>query len=278
MTHEEWLAVAHVDARDAEGRIFLAAPLDPTTLRNEERDTIEWSTERGIIVAQRERRIGSLVLDARPLTTVPDEMKVDLLARAIRSEGLFPQMMSDAARAIQARLLSLKAWGRTDGFPDASDEALLLTLGEWLGSDLLASRSRAELLRIDTAHALNAMLSWNQQREVASLAPPIIEAPTGSRIELTYFADGSSPVLAIRLQEIFGWLDTPTVNDGRTRVTLHLLSPACRPVQVTQDLKNFWSNTYPEVRKELRSRYPRHSWPDDPLTAAPVRGPKRRGT
>ncbi|MEO8359441.1 MAG: ATP-dependent helicase HrpB [Vicinamibacteria bacterium] len=175
LSHEEWLAVAHVDARDAEGRIFLAAPLDATSLRTEERDTIEWSSERGVIVAQRERRIGALVTDARPLTSVPDETKIDLLARAIRSEGLLPQMMSDAARALQARLLALKAWGRADGFPDASDEALLSTLGEWLRSDLVASRSRADLLRVDTAHALNAMLSWNQQREVASLAPPIIE-------------------------------------------------------------------------------------------------------
>jgi len=125
---------------------------------------------------------------------------------------------------------------------------------------------------------LRSLLNWNQQRDLNILAPTFIEAPTGSRIALEYFADGASPVLAVRLQEIFGWMDTPAVNDGRTRVTLHLLSPARRPVQVTQDLRSFWMKTYPEVRKELRARYPRHSWPDDPLTAPPSRGPNRRGT
>lgn len=278
LTHEEWLAVAHVDARDAEGRIFLAAPLDISTIEAETRDVIAWDSGRGVIVAQRERRIGELVLDAKPLASVPDDVKVALLAGAIRSEGLLPQILSDSARAFQSRVLSLRAWGRGEGFPDLSDAALLSTIEEWLQSDLLASRSKADLLRLDATAALTAILEWNQQRQLNALAPTHIEAPTGSRIELQYFPDGAPPVLAVRLQEIFGWLDTPTVNDGRTRVTLHLLSPARRPVQMTQDLRSFWTSTYPEVRRELRSRYPRHSWPDDPLTAQPVRGPKRRTT
>jgi ATP-dependent helicase HrpB len=276
LAHEEWLAVAHVDARDAEGRIFLAAPLDISTTEAETRDVIAWDSGRGVLVAQRERRIGELVLDARPLAAVPEDLKVSLLAGAIRSEGLLPQLLSDSARAFQSRVLSLTAWGRAERFPDLSDAALLSTLGEWLRSELLASRSRADLLRLDTGAAVAAILDWNQQRELSALAPTHIEAPTGSRIEIRYFPDGSPPVLAVRLQEIFGWLDTPTVNEGRTRVTLHLLSPARRPVQVTQDLRSFWTHTYPEVRKELRARYPRHSWPDDPLRATPVRGPKRR--
>ena len=278
LTHEEWLAVAHVDARDAEGRIFLAAPLDVSTVDAEHRDVIAWDSGRGVLVAQREKRIGELVLDAKPLASIADEARLSLLAGAIRSEGLLPQILSDSARAIQARVLSLRAWGRAERFPDLSDATLLSTLEAWLQADLLASRSKADLLRVDTASALLAILDWSQQRELQALAPTHIEAPTGSRIELQYFDDGAPPVLAVRLQEIFGWLDTPTVNDGRTRVTLHLLSPARRPVQVTQDLRSFWTNTYPEVRRELRSRYPRHSWPDDPLTAAPIRGPKRRGT
>jgi ATP-dependent helicase HrpB len=278
LTHEEWLAIAHVDARDSEGRIFLAAPLDIAAMEPETRDVIGWDEGRGVVVAQRERRLGELLLDAKPLATIPDAVKMELLAGAIRSEGLLPRLLADSGRALQARLMSLRAWGWTDRFPDVSDGTLLLSLTEWLHGDLLASRSRADLLRIDTASALAAILDWNQQRELKTLAPVTMEAPTGSKIELEYFADGSSPVLAVRLQEIFGWLDTPTVNEGRTRVTLHLLSPARRPVQVTQDLRSFWAHAYPEVRKELRSRYPRHSWPDDPLTATPTRGPKRRRT
>jgi len=277
LTHEEWLAVAHVDARDAEGRIFLAAPLEAAVLETEAKDVLAWDSARGVIVAQRETRVGELVLDAKPVAAIPEEARLALLAGAIRSEGLLPQILSESARALQSRVLSLRAWGRAERFPDLSDAALLSSLETWLRSDLLASRSRADLLRIDATPALLAILDWNQQRELNTLAPTYLEAPTGSRIELQYFPDGSPPVLAVRLQEIFGWLDTPTVNDGRTRVTLHLLSPARRPVQVTQDLRSFWANTYPEVRKELRARYPRHSWPDDPLTAAPVRGPKRRG-
>ena len=276
LTHDEWLAVAHVDARDAEGRIFLAAPLDVAGLDSETRDVITWDKDRGVLVAQRERRIGELVLDAKPLGSVPDAARAALLADAVRAEGLLPQILSDSARALQMRVMSLRAWGRADSFPDMSDEALLASLPDWLGADLLMCRSRADLLRIDAGAALTTTLDWNQQRDLNALAPAFIEAPTGSRIALQYFSDGASPVLAVRLQEIFGWLDTPTVNDGRTRVTLHLLSPARRPVQVTQDLRSFWTSTYPEVRKELRSRYPRHSWPDDPLTADPIRGPKRR--
>ncbi len=276
LTHEEWLAVAHVDARDAEGRIFLAAPLDIADIEPETRDVIAWDSARGAIVAEREKRIGELVLDAKPLGSVPDDVKIALLAGAIRSEGLLPQLLSDSARSLQSRVLSLSAWGRSERFPDLSDAALLSTLEEWLAPHLLASRSRADLLRMDTSAALAAIPDWNQRHELDALAPTHLEAPTGSRIELQYFPDGASPVLAVRLQEVFGWLDTPTVNEGRTRVTLHLLSPARRPVQITQDLRSFWTNTYPAVRKELRSRYPRHSWPDDPLTAQPIRGPKRR--
>lgn len=277
LTHEEWLAIAHVDARDAEGRIFLAAPLDVAALNAEVREVVAWDPNRGILLAQTERRIGELILDAKPLSAITDEARIGILSTAIRSEGLLPQMLSDAARSLQARVLSLRAWGRSETFPDVADEALLQELGGWLRADLLASRSRADLLGIDTAAALANLLDWNQQRALNTLAPTFIEAPTGSKVALQYSADGSPPVLPVRLQEIFGWIDTPLVNDDRTRVTLHLLSPARRPVQVTQDLRSFWTNTYPKVRKELRSRYPRHSWPDDPLTAAPIRGPKSRG-
>jgi ATP-dependent helicase HrpB len=273
---EEWLAVAHVDARDAEGRIFLAAPLDPTDLEIVTRDVTAWDRERGVIVSRRERRAGELVIDAKPLAEAPDEARLAILIDAIRSESLLSQMLSDTARSFQARVLSLRAWGHADCFRDVSDAALGEHLRDWLGDGLRASRSRADLLRIDTAAALSAFVGWKEAQRIDALAPSFIEAPTGSKITVEYSADGGSPVLAVRLQEIFGWLDTPTVNDGRTRVTLHLLSPARRPVQVTQDLRSFWTNTYPEVRKELRSRYPRHSWPEDPLTATPVRGPKRR--
>jgi ATP-dependent helicase HrpB len=123
---------------------------------------------------------------------------------------------------------------------------------------------------------LESQLPWALQSRLAELAPAKLKVPSGSMIRLQYFPDGSTPVLAVRLQEMFGLLDTPSVNEGRTQVLLHLLSPASRPVQVTQDLRSFWQNTYPQVRKELRIRYPRHFWPEDPWTAEAVRGVKRR--
>ena len=276
LSHEEWLAVAHVDARDAEGRIFLAAALDVSALTARTHDVIAWDGEKGAIVARREHRIGELVVDAKPLAAIPEEDRIRLLSEAIRSEDLLPKMMSAGARALQARVRSLREWGRVEEFPDLSDNALLATLPDWLHSHLIEARSRADLLRIDLTAALLALLDWDQSRKLNELAPAFIEAPTGSKIAMDYSTEGLPPVLAVRLQEIFGWLDTPAVNGGRIPVMLHLLSPARRPVQVTQDLRSFWTRTYPEVRKELRARYPRHSWPDDPLAATPIRGPKKR--
>jgi len=276
LTHCEWLAVAHVEARDAEGRIFLAAPLDISALETKAREVTSWDGERGLLVARREHRVGELIVESQPLAEVPEATRIGILAETIRSEGLLPRLFDPAGRNLRARLGSLRSWGRGQGLPDVSEAVLGASLEEWLGPELSTARSREDLLRIDAGAALARRLDHAAGRTLETLAPVFIEAPTGSRIALEYREDGSAPVMAVRLQEIFGWLDTPTVNDGRTRVTLHLLSPARRPVQVTQDLRSFWINTYPEVRKELRARYPRHSWPDDPLTASPVRGPKRR--
>lgn len=277
LTHEEWLAVAQVDARDAEGRIFLAAPLDISGLALETRDVVAWDESRGVILAQRERRLGELLVDAQPLGSIPQDAQAALICEAIRSENLLPRMLSNSARDFQARVMSLRAWGHAEEFPELGDDALLRGLETWLGPSLSGVRSRADILRVEPLDALTATLDRKQQQRLDRLAPRFVEAPTGSRIELQYSPDGAPPVLAVRLQEIFGWLDTPTVDEGRVRVTLHLLSPARRPVQVTQDLRSFWKTAYAEVRKEMRARYPRHSWPEDPLGAAPIRGPKRRG-
>jgi ATP-dependent helicase HrpB len=159
-------------------------------------------------------------------------------------------------------------------WPDMSDESLLETLDAWLGAALSAAR-KGDLSRIDPTEYLRAMLDWRQRQELEELAPERIEVPAGSRIAVDY-SNPAAPVLAVRLQEVFGWTETPRIGRGRVPLTLHLLSPAYRPVQVTRDLPGFWKSGYFEVRKELRARYPRHSWPEDPLTAAAVRGPRKR--
>ena len=175
-----------------------------------------------------------------------------------------------------ARVESLRVWRGDTDLPDSSDAALLSTLETWLAPYLSAVRKREDFARIDTLNALSARLSYAQQQLLETLAPAKVAVPSGSSIRLEYSADGSAPVLAVRLQEVFGWLETPSVNAGRTPVLMHLLSPAYRPVQVTQDLRSFWRGAYVAVRRELKIRYPKHSWPEDPLTATAVRGVKKR--
>ena len=157
-----------------------------------------------------------------------------------------------------------------------TDEGLLSTLEDWLGPFLIGVSKLTELQKLNAGEILNSILSWEQQNKIEHLAPLKIQVPSDSMIRVNYFSDSSSPTMEVRLQEVFGMLQTPTVNEGRTRIVMHLLSPGFKPVQVTQDLRSFWQNTYAEVRKELRTRYPKHSWPDDPWTAKAVRGAKRR--
>jgi ATP-dependent helicase HrpB len=160
---------------------------------------------------------------------------------------------------------------------DVSDDALAATVHEWLWPQVDGMRKWTDLARVDLAGALLALLPWERRAKVDALVPSHLEVPSGSRIALDY-SDVESPVLAVKLQEVFGWTTTPTVLGNRVPVTLQLLSPAQRPVQTTRDLAGFWRGSYFEVRRELRGRYPRHPWPDDPLTAPPTRRAKPRGT
>ncbi|EYB68396.1 hypothetical protein DEIPH_ctg024orf0001 [Deinococcus phoenicis] len=273
------LAVAHLDAGPGEGRISLAAPLDPAVLesRAEWRDVVRWDVRSGTLIAQRERRVGALVLDARPLRDLPHAARVEALAGAIRAEGLHLLTFSAEAESLRARVQSLRCWrpDETD-WPDLSGSGLLSTLQDWLGPSLEGVRTREDLGRLNLLPALQALLPWPLPGRLDDLAPTHLTVPSGSRVRLQYQPGGTAPILAVKLQELFGLADTPTVNGGRTPVLLHLLSPAGRPVQVTQDLRSFWDSSYFEVRKELRGRYPKHPWPDDPWTHVPTRHVKKR--
>jgi ATP-dependent helicase HrpB len=162
-------------------------------------------------------------------------------------------------------------------FPDVSDAALLTRLDAWLAPSLREARRLSDVARVDLSEALLAGLPWSERARLDRIAPTHIEVPSGSRLPIDY-ADVSAPTLAVRLQEVFGWTETPRVGEGRVPLTLHLLSPAHRPVQVTRDLANFWRTTYFDVRRDLKGRYPRHPWPDDPLSAPATRRAKPRGT
>lgn len=273
-----WLAVAHLDAGQEEGRIYLASVVQPDDLRPFARslETIAWDTQSGTLVAQIEQRIGEVVLSSKPLRNINPRQRNELLCQVVRSEGLEVLPWSEELRQWQARILSLRGWRPSENWPDVSDTHLLETLEDWLAPWLEPVWRREDFARLGLASILGGLLPWPLPARLDELAPTRLSVPSGSRIKLTYAPDGGPPVLAVKLQELFGLADTPTINEGRMPVLLHLLSPAQRPIQVTQDLKSFWNNTYPEVRKELRGRYNKHPWPEDPWNAEPTRKTKPR--
>ncbi len=278
---EKWIAVAHLDAgMTGEGRIFLAAPLDPADIAHlaYENKTLDWDSQKGELVARLEKKVGDIILESTPLKTVSTEERVAILVNAVKADGLALLEWTEAVNDWIARVASLRRWRPEESWPDTSREHLLATAEEWLAPYLENVKRRDDFRRLDLYTILSSSLAWAEQQRLEKLAPEKLPVPSGSLIRIKYSEDGSPPVLAVRLQEIFGMLETPSVNDGRTKLMVHLLSPAYRPVQVTQDLVSFWKNTYAEVRKELRVRYPKHYWPEDPYSAEAVRGVRRKKT
>jgi ATP-dependent helicase HrpB len=275
---EPWLAIAQIDTRDGLGKIFMASPLNPRDLMPmvKEQEAITWDTRRGGLIATKDLRIGSIVLQSKPLPAPDGEHLVTAISNAIRSEGESLLLFDETFANLQNRILSIRKWYPQESWPDASTPALLQNNMEWLGPYLHPVKKPDDLKRINLAQALLYSLSPEQQQLLDQRAPQRIEVPSGSNIRIEYFPTGNTPVLSVRLQEVFGLSDTPAVNQGRTPLVMHLLSPGFKPVQVTSDLKSFWNNTYFEVKKELKRRYPKHAWPDDPWTAPPVAKGKPR--
>jgi len=278
LSHEEWIAIAQLDAGTKEGKVFLAAALDPTEIiaMTKEEEIIEWDEREGVIKARREWRVGNLIAQQKPLHNPSTEKTVALLCNVIRKEGLRIFDLTKDFEELQARIFCLQIWRPEISLPNFSEEGLLDKIETWAAPFLEKVKRRDDFKKLNLLHLLNPLFSWDQMQMLNKYAPEKIKVPSGSEISLSYTADGNNPVLAVRLQEVFGLSDTPTINEGRTPVLMHLLSPGYKPVQVTQDLRSFWTNIYPEVRKELRVRYQKHSWPEDPWTAEAVRGAKRR--
>ncbi len=278
LVHSEWIAIAHMDAGKVEGRIFLAAPLDPDDVRSlaTAHEVIGWDSEKAILLARLEMRLGDILVRTKPLPAIPEDQRIGILCEVLSKEGERLLTWTEEVQQWQARVLSLRHWRPTEDWPDVQTATLLQQVGDWLPPYLQNVRNGEDLKRLDLLAILQSSLSWSLQQQLVILAPKVLEVPTGSHIKLEYKKDGTAPVLAVRLQEMFGLLETPRINDGRTPVLLHLLSPGYRPVQVTQDLHSFWQNTYAAVRKDLRGRYPKHHWPEDPWTAEAVRGVKRK--
>ncbi|MEV6224696.1 ATP-dependent helicase HrpB [Nocardia fluminea] len=277
----EWLAVAVAD-RDpgrTEGRIRLAAIADEDLAREAApglvvvADEVRW--DGGDVVARRVERLGAIILSEKPLRQPDKALMEQAVRQGLQVEGLGLLRWTDDARSLRQRLDFLH---RTLGapWPAVDDDALLADLDTWLGPELSTARRRSDLARIDAGAALRRLLPWPTATRLDELAPERLEVPSGSRVRLDYSAD--QPILAVKVQEVFGWTDPPTLADGRARILLHLLSPAQRPVAVTADLPSFWQTGWPQVRADLRGRYPKHSWPEDPTTISAHRGTARRAT
>jgi ATP-dependent helicase HrpB len=279
---EPWIVASELRFEARDSRVLRGAPVDEAALRRAfpqrfvEREFAHWDAEARALQARRERRFDRIVLDARPAGRLDPALAAEALSDAVAELGLEALPWNEATRAWRERVRWLRGATPELGLPDLSDEALLARR-DWL---LPALRGRTRLDAVDPqalGEALRGLLDWSQRQSLDRLAPVSITVPSGMARAIEYAHD-AEPVLAVKLQELFGLADTPRIADGRVPLMLHLLSPGGKPLQVTRDLKGFWDRTYPEVRKEMKGRYPRHPWPDDPWTATATHRAKPRGT
>ena len=273
LSDADYLVAAHLQGRRRESRIFLAAPVALDDIEAhfgaqiEEREVMTWDPEAQLVRARRQHRLGALTLKDGPLRN-PDPIRLaEALVDGLAEEGLDLLPWTKAARRLQQRLVFLHH--QDDSWPDVSDEMLRATLSDWLLPHVYGMKRADDLQRLNLKELLKGMLSWKQREKLDEQAPTHLTVPSGSRRPIDY-SNPETPVLAVRLQEMFGLTKTPRIAGGRVPLTLHLLSPAQRPVQVTQDLASFWKHTYYDVKKDMKGRYPKHYWPDDPFSATPT--------
>jgi ATP-dependent helicase HrpB len=278
---EEMLVAAHLDGQRREARIFLGAPYARHELeaqfaeRIETQSSVTWDADRRRVQASTSLRLGALVLAQRPWSSPPAERIMTVLVEGLQQAGLEALPWTrELRRWVRRADFVAKWWTGGDPWPRFDAHAMAAELDSWLGPFLLGCRSVRDITSGQLRQALTARLSWAQQKALDRLAPTQVTVPSGSRLAVDYGND--PPILKVRIQEMFGASQTPAVADGRQPLLLHLLSPAQRPMQVTQDLAQFWAAAYPQIKKELHGRYPRHHWPDDPLTAIPTRRAKPR--
>lgn len=286
MYAHQWIAIASMNTK-----VFLAAPLCVDDLVKSEtllvssgivseQDHVAWDGKQGSVVMQRELRIGKLIVSSKPIHDADAQEIIRIVCEAAKKDGLSMFDWNEQVQRLQRRVAQVAQWHPELGIPDLSTEHLMDTAIEWLPFYLeqqgKVKSSIAELKKLNLHEILWALIPYDLQQEIDRLAPEHIQVPTGSRIRVDYRLGAEAPVLSVRLQECFGLKDTPCVNDGKQPVLMELLSPGFKPVQLTQDLGSFWQNTYFEVRKELKRRYPKHSWPENPLEAEAVRGVKRK--
>lgn len=278
LAHESWLAVAQVDAREGLGKIWLAAPLNPKDLAPmlKSKEIITWDRKKGGLIAQTEIRIGAIILGTRPLKNHNASLAQEAMLQAVADDGEYLLPWAGLTTQLINRVQSLRIWNSEESWPDWTVESLSQTAENWLLPYLIDISKNEDFQKLDLYSILFHSLDFEQQKALDHLAPSTIEVPSGSKVSIQYKKDGDIPVLSVRLQELFGLKKTPSVNKAKTNILIELLSPGYKPVQLTQDLMSFWKNGYFEVKKELRRKYPKHEWPENPLEAPAIRGVKRR--
>lgn len=278
LAHESWLAVAQVDAREGLGKIWLAAPLNPKDLAPmlKSKEIITWDRKKGGLIAQTEIRIGAIILGTRPLKNHNASLAQEAMLQAVADDGEYLLPWAGSPTQLINRVQSLRIWNSEESWPDWTVESLSQTAENWLLPYLIDISKNEDFQKLDLYSILFHSLDFEQQKALDHLAPSTIEVPSGSKVSIQYKKDGDIPVLSVRLQELFGLKKTPSVNKAKTNILIELLSPGYKPVQLTQDLMSFWKNGYFEVKKELRRKYPKHEWPENPLEAPAIRGVKRR--
>lgn len=282
LARQELIVAVDLDDRERDARIRLAAPLSREDIDEQmasrlvRSDSVEWNAREQAVLARQVLRLDGLVLEESALPEVPREAARAAMLEGIHQLGIESLPWNREARDLQARVGFVRRLGRDyERWPDLADAALAASIGDWLAPWLDGITRRGHLARVPLLDALLARLSWDERRELDALAPTHLAVPSGSRIHIDY-VDENAPAVSVRLQEVFGLETTPRIGAGRVPVTFKLLSPAQRPVQVTRDLASFWRGAYADVRKDMRGRYPRHYWPENPLEAEPVRGVRRR--
>jgi ATP-dependent helicase HrpB len=277
---QDFIVAVDLDDRERDARILLAAALARADIEKHFASNIvrgasvEWSSRDQAVIARRVTRLDAVVIEDHPLPEVPVEAARTAMLTGIRELGIDSLNWTREARELQARMEFARRFGASE-WPAADDVTLAATFEHWLAPWLDGVTRKDHLSRVSLTEALRALLPWDQQRKLDELAPTHLEVPTGSQIRIDYL-DESAPVVAVRLQEVFGLEKTPLIGGGRVPITFKLLSPAQRPVQVTRDLAGFWRGSYADVRKDMRGRYPKHYWPENPLEAEPTRGVRRK--
>lgn len=290
---EPWLVISELRFEAKDALLLRAAPVDEAYLREafaahfQQGDEVRWDAGKRALVSERIERFDGIVLSSKPAGKVDAALAAQALTDAVRELGLGCLPWSDALTQWRNRVQCLRVWmpelGVPElGMPDLSDDALLATLDVWL-KPAFSGKTRLDALDAsELSEALKSGIDWNTRQRIDQLAPTRIAVPSGLERSIAYALDAAGqptpPVLAVKLQELFGLAQTPRVADGRVPLLLHLLSPGGKPLQVTADLHNFWANTYAEVKKEMKGRYPRHPWPDDPWNATATHRAKPRGT